>query len=346
VLALGLLLLDVWASGAGILRPIHAGAHGPSAALIAHDFPAAALPAGAGLDGQQFYAIARDPMHPAAVVPGLSAPRYRYQRILYPLAAWMLHPSGGGRGLVWALVAVGLLGALVGGIAVGALSERLHGPPWLAMLYPLLPGAVWSLTTSSADTLAVSLSLLVVVAVICGNHRLAWCAAVAAALTKETTVLVPLALVLARRRKDDLPLLVLPLLALGAWFVIVRIWVPGGGGVPEHAVLPFTGLVEAFRTRWSHGKELVGMESTLSAFVVGTFVLLRSQGSRELRAVIAVQMAFLTMCSADVLGNDFGSTRSTLMLLAASMVVLVSGTRNLAPAPPASAPDLARNCSV
>lgn len=335
VLALGLLLLDVWASGDGILRPIHPGATGPSAAVVARDFPGEPIPAHVGLDGQQFYAIARDPFHPKAVAQDLSAPRYRYQRILYPLAAWVLHPAGGGRGLVCALVAVGLIGVFVGGVAVGSLSERLHGPPWVAMLYPLLPGAVWSLTTSVADALAVSLSLVTVVALLRGNHRVAWCAAVAAALTKETTVLVPLALVLGRRRKDDLPVLVLPLLAVGAWFLIVRVWVPGGGGVPEHPVVPFTGLVEAFRTRWSQGKELVGMESTLSAFVVGIFVLLRGQGSRELRWVIGVQIAFLTVCSADVLGNDFGSTRSTLVLLAASMVVLVSGTRGRPPAPEA-----------
>ena len=326
-LAFLLLLAYMRASGQGILLAIRAGAKGPSAAVISRDFPGVVLPDDTGLDGQQFYTIARDPFHPKAVAPSLGAPRYRYSRPLYPALAWLLHPSGGGPGLVWAMIAVSLGGVFVGALAIGALSDSLRGPPWLAALYPLLPGTVWALTTSVADALAVSLSLLTVVAVLRNRSGLAVLAAVAAALTRETTILVPLALVLARRRKADVPLLVLPAVALGAWLAVVHVAVPAGGGAPEHLVLPFTGLVQALRSRWLHGHELVGMGSTVSAVVVGAFVLARRRGPSELRWVVAVQMAFLAVCSARVLGNDFGGTRSTLTLLAVAIVVLVSGTR-------------------
>ena len=149
---------------------------------------------------------------------------------------------------------------------------------------------------------------------------------------------MPLALVLARRRKEDLPLLVLPALALGAWLAVVRLVVPEGGVVPESVVVPFTGLWHAIADRWIHGKELVGMASTVSAFVLGAFVLARRRGPVELRWVIGVQLAFLSVCSADVLGNDFGSTRSTLLLLATAILLLVSGTREPAQPDPAEAP--------
>lgn len=324
LLALLYLLLDVRASGDGILRPIRPGTDGPAVTVIASDFPGAAIEAGVGLDGQQFYAMARDPFRPDAVATSLDNPRYRYQRPLYPVLAWLLHPSGGGPGLIWALVAVNLFGLFAGGLALGALSRTLRGPPWLGLVYPVLPGAVWSLTGSLADALAVSFALVTIVAALRGHAKLSWFAAVAAVLTRETTILVPLALVLARRRREDLPLLILPACALAAWFAVVRLGVPAGGMPSEGLVLPFRGLVGAIRDRWLHGRELVGMASTVSALVAGVVVLVRRRGPVQLRWIVAVQLAFLTICSADVLGNDFGGTRSTLLLLVVSLAALVS----------------------
>lgn len=323
-LALGLLLLDVHASGHGILRPIRAGSRGPGAALIARDFPHAAAPDEVGLDGQQFYAVARDPFHPKTVASELDRPQYRYQRILYPLLAWALHPSGGGRGLIYAFVMVSLVGTFLGALALGALTDHVDGPQWLGLLFPLLPGALWALTSSVADGLAVALSLVTVVATLKGRSRLAWVAAVAAVLTRETTILVPLALVLARRRREDLPVLIVPGLVLAAWLVVVRLGVPSGGLPSERLVFPMAGLVDAFRSRWVHGKQLIGMASTLSALVAGAFVVVRRRGPLELRWVVGLQLAFLSVCSGAVVGDDFGGTRSTLMLLAVAATVLVS----------------------
>lgn len=327
LLALAYLFLDVWSSGHGILRPIRAGSRGPGAALIARDFPKLTAPDEVGLDGQQFYAIARDPFHPETVADNLDRPQYRYQRPLYPALAWMLHPSGGGPGLVVAFVVVSLLALFLGGLAMGALAKLLHGPPWLALLFPLLPGAVWSLTSSVADTLAVSLCLVTILATLRERPSLAWLAAVAAVLTRETAILVPLALLLARRRKSDLPLLILPGVALGGWLLLVRGWVPSGGLPSERLVFPLTGLFDAITERWILGDELIGMASTLSALAVALYVLVRKRGPRELRWVIGVQLAFLSVCSGAVLGDDFGGTRSTLLLLAVAVAVLVAGTR-------------------
>jgi len=330
--ALLLFLLDVRASGEGILRPIRAGAKGPSAEIIRRDFPKATLEDYVGLDGQQFYAIARNPWHPDEVAPHLDSPRYRYQRPMLPVLAWLLHPSGGGPGLVYALVFVNAVGLFVGGLALGAISLRLRGPPWLAGLYPLLPGALYSLADGVADGLAVALCLVTIALFLDGRTRLACCAAVAAVLTRETTILVPLALVLATRRRADLPLIAAPAVALGLLFLAVRLAVPAGGTPPEGLVLPFTGLIDAIRTRWLDGKELVGMAATLSAFVVGIYVVARKRGAVELRWVIGLQMAFLAVCSGDVLGQDFGGTRSTLTLLAVAAVILVSSARARRPA--------------
>lgn len=328
LLALAYLLLDVWSSGHGILRPIRAGSRGPGAQLVARDFPKLTAPDEVGLDGQQFYAIARDPFHPEKVADNLDRPQYRYQRPLYPALAWLLHPSGGGPGLVVAFVVVSLVAIFLGGLAMGALARFLHGPPWLALLFPLLPGAVWSLTSSVADALAVSLCLVTIVAALRGRTGLAWLAAVAAVLTRETAILVPLALLLARRRKSDLPLVILPGVALGGWLLLVREWVPGGGLPSERLVFPLTGLFDAITERWILGDELIGMASTLSALAVALYVLVRKRGPADLRWVIGVQLAFLSVCSGAVLGDDFGGTRSTLLLLAVAVAVLLAGTRD------------------
>lgn len=327
LLALAYLLLDVWSSGHGILRPIRAGSRGPGAALIARDFPQVTAPDEVGLDGQQFYAIARDPFRPETVAESLDRPQYRYQRPLYPALAWLLHPSGGGAGLVVAFVVVSLLALFLGGVAMGALAKILRGPPWLALLFPVLPGAVWSLTSSVADALAVSLCLVTIVATLRDRPGLATLAAVAAVLTRETAILVPLALFLARRHKSYAALVVLPGLALGAWLVLVRVFVPSGGLPSERLVLPLTGLVDAVRERWLLGDELIGMASTVAALALAVFVLVRKRGAPELRWVIGVQLAFLSVCSGAVLGDDFGGTRSTLLLLAVSVGVLLADTR-------------------
>ena len=237
--------------------------------------------------------------------------------------------------MVYAMVLVNVVALVVGGVALGAIALRLGGPPWLAGLYPLLPGALYSLADGVADGLAVALSLVTIALFLDGRTRLACCAAVAAVLTRETTILVPLALVLATRRRSDLPLLVAPAAALACLLVVVRLAVPGGGVAPEGLVFPFSGLIDAIRTRWLDGKELIGMAATLSAFVVGTYVLVRKRGPVELRWVIGLQMAFLAVCSGDVLGQDFGGTRSTLTLLAVAVVLLVSGAHAARAAAPA-----------
>ena len=248
------------------------------------------------------------------MAPSLDRPQYRYQRPLYPLLAWLLHPSGGGPGPIYAFVAVSLVGISLAAWP-SAPSPISAGAPWLAVLYPLLPGTVWALTSSVADGLAVSLSLVTIVAVLRGHDRLAWSAAIAAVLTRETTILVPLALLVARRRREDWPLLVLPAPALFSWLGIVHIVVPSGGLPSEHLVFPLSGLIDVARTRWLHGKELIGMASTVSAFTAGLFVLGRRRGPSELRWVIGLQAAFLSVCSGAVLGAFSAAHGATLTLL-------------------------------
>jgi len=118
MLSMGVVGVLAWTSanfdGAHPANIVYPGERGPSAAVFKRDFPGATLPLTVGHDGQQVYAISRQPMHLRAVVPALDRPRYRLQRIIPPVLAWALHPQGGGRGLVLAIFAVGFAGFWVG----------------------------------------------------------------------------------------------------------------------------------------------------------------------------------------------------------------------------------------
>ena len=66
-----------------------------------------------GYDGQYYYYIAHDPFILGQSYDHIDFPAYRYQRIIYPLAAWLLsfgHPPL----IPWMMVAVNLLGILLG----------------------------------------------------------------------------------------------------------------------------------------------------------------------------------------------------------------------------------------
>ena len=67
LLAMLLVLVHVQMTGRNPLNLLQAGDRGPSAAVIQRDFPDTPLLSGGGHDGQQFYAIARQPMNWRAI---------------------------------------------------------------------------------------------------------------------------------------------------------------------------------------------------------------------------------------------------------------------------------------
>src|SRR5262245_51679689 len=99
------------------------GAQSTVAPLFHHDFPDYQLHEGVGHDGQQFYAIAREPMHLADAAKYIDRPRYRAQRILLPVLAWSTYPFGGGRGLVVSLWLWSALGVALTGIGAALLAS-------------------------------------------------------------------------------------------------------------------------------------------------------------------------------------------------------------------------------
>lgn len=296
---------------------------GPSVAVFHLDFPQQELPHGIGHDGQQFYAIARQPMHLDAVAPQLDRPQYRLQRPLLPWLAWLMHPQGGGRGLVWALFAVEILAMFIGGIAFGALSLSIGGPVWLAAIFPLLPGSVASARITGADALATA---LVVAALACAMRN-RWAAAVvlavAAVLAKEPVLLVLVGYALWRRDRRGVAIAAVPAAVAAGWALWLRYEVPASGRQVQEFTWPFGGLWDSLHL-WVHGHEVFALVTVVGALVLAGIGLTRHRLDWPLGWALALEVAFTLVLGINVVGLNFNGTRTTLPLQALVVLALVA----------------------
>lgn len=303
---------------------IQPGTTGPSSQAIARDFPDIEPPTGPGLDGQQYYAIARDPLHLDRAADQLDNPRYRLQRPLLPWTAWLLHPTGGGLGLVYALVFVGMVAIFCGALASGALSTMWRGPPWIAVIFPLLPGAYWSLRVTVSDAMALGLALAAIALAARSRHGLAIAVGVLAVLAKEPAILVLLGWALHRRTKSDALLVVVPGLAIVAWMGWLGLQLPPDTARPNDLGLPFAGLVSAWTDVWSQGRELVGMACTLGGLAIGTVALGLRRFRHPLGFAIAIQLGFLLIMGTNPTSVNFGATRMAMPVMMLSVIALAT----------------------
>jgi hypothetical protein len=322
-----LLLLVVWLDieGRGNGNPVSLldpGETGPSVAVVEADFPELTrLPGGTGHDGQQFYAIARDPFPIDRSAPHLDRPQYRLQRPLFPVLGWALHPQGGGVGLLLALLAVNVVGVVIGGVALGHLVHKGGGPPWAALLFAFLPGTFMSVRITTADALALALALAALATL---DHRRWWLPAafaVAAALTREPTLMVLGAVVLARRDRRSVVMVASAAAAALAWAAYVRATVPATGDQVIEFVAPLSGWFAAAGD-WVDGEDRIALATCLVTLVAAIAALVRRP--RGVWSIpILVQLAFLSVLGKSVIGLDSNATRTTMPVLALSLIALL-----------------------
>jgi hypothetical protein len=149
-----------------------------------------------GYDSQFFWAISLDPFaREPRVIGALDAASYRYQRVLYPLMAWLT--PGGVRWLPHKLLALNLAGYLLGALAVVRLARRLRSDPKQnLLLYLMNGGLLFALFHPMADVWAATWTLWALLFWLEERPALGAACFVAASLTKETSLLVPFALFL------------------------------------------------------------------------------------------------------------------------------------------------------
>ena len=305
---------------------VDAGPTDPAAAVIARDIPGYPTLAAGRHDGQQYYVIAREPMHPTAAAPGLDRPRYRLQRILFPWLSWLLHPSGGGEGLIWAMFAVGVAGVLAGSVASGALSMELGGPAWPAVAFGLMTGSFTALRISTPDPLAVAFVFWALWFLL--RRRLLWAVllALAAVLTKETSLVFLVGFALWRRDRDSVVATVVPAAVASAWWLWLRLLLPKVGNQVSEIVLPLTGWVDAVRF-WAHGYEPLGLVSAVAAVVVCVEALVKGGLRHPFGWAILANLGLFAFLSVSAIAPERSAGRTTMGALMLAIIVLATFRR-------------------
>ena len=137
-----------------------------------------------GYDGQFAYQIA---LRPLGAAPYLDIPAYRYQRILYPIAACV---AGLGQPALipWTLIALNVLALAVGTYVMGDLLAGQGWSRWYAVTVGLFAGQLVSLRLDVNEPFALALAALGIHAFEAGRRRLGALWLALAILSKETAL--------------------------------------------------------------------------------------------------------------------------------------------------------------
>lgn len=322
-------LLHVRATGLNPLNLIQAGGGGPSAAAVVRDFPGSHLGPGIGHDGQQFYAVARQPMHWSDASADLDRPLYRLQRPLLPWLAWVLHPTGGGAGLIAALFVVGVAGLFAGAVGMSVLAASAGGSWRLGALFPLLPGSLVSLRITTADALALALALVALACLARGRDGPAVVAALAAVLAKESAFLVLAGYALWRRDRASLVTAGAGLGAALALSLALRAVLPPDVVPSREIGWPLVGLARSAQ-RWWGGHDLRALIWVTTAFVAAGLALFRGGLRGRYGWIIGLQLALLAVASLNVVGLDLNGSR---MAMPVHVFGLLALARAMSPSP-------------
>jgi len=297
--------------------------------VVLADLPDEPRDSGGSHDGGFFYVIARDPFDLDLMETSLDFPRYRVQRILYPALAWAAHPTGGGPSLVWTMFAVNVVGLVLGGFATGRLSTALGGPAWPAVIFGPMMGSIVSLRLSVSDSLVLAFAISALALSILSRHRWAIVAAVAAVLTKETSVLIFVGFALWRRDRHGVALFAVPLAIAGAWWVVLAMRFPGPLS-PENYRPPLLGWRDAFEF-WFSGYEPLGLLSAAAGVVIAVAALVRTSPRHPLWWPLVLLLGSCLLFSVNVLGPERNASRIFLPMQILGIVALV--TRRYQPQP-------------
>ncbi|WP_436795778.1 hypothetical protein [Actinospongicola halichondriae] len=315
--------VDLEDKGGHVVGLIQPGDDGPSAAVFAEDFPDLELPDGLGHDGQQFYVIARSPMHLDEISDDLDRPQYRLQRPVYPVLSWMLHPSGGGEGLVIAMAVVGIVAIFLAGLGAGALSTRLGGGTWPALLVPLLPGTYAAMRLSLADTLALAFVLIALAAIERNRADIGVVAAVLGVFTKESLLVVLVGHALFRRTRASIVTAVTASLSTAAWWVALRVLVDADSEQVIEFTWPFGGVIPKV-DEWVGGTDWIAGVTVVGAFLLAASALWVRGRRHPLFGALAAVTAFSVFLGPSVLGLDFNGPRTIGPMLV--LAILTWGT--------------------
>ena len=323
----GFFVIALWdARGRDISRFVVAGELGVDREQLPEGLTV--LPNSAGYDGLSFYRLALNPFTGKQVDFGISldTPAYRHQRIGYPLLVWLL--SGGKPLLVpWTMVLVNYAALLVLAYAGALLSQHFGRHALWAVLIPLYPGFVHSISRDLSEPVACAFGLLAVLFAARSQYALCATFLTCAILTREPFLILAVALAIAHLRSQPRRyVFFIPIAVYALWQVILTLhW----GVSPLQAgaqpfTLPFTEYAQVLYENRAF-RRLARLHFS-QALYLGIVVILTVVSWRKAPAVPGTRLAWLLyLALASVLGPDVWKEDVGYMRILSDLMV-VSGT--------------------
>ncbi|MEM7143424.1 MAG: hypothetical protein AAF548_20585 [Actinomycetota bacterium] len=220
---------------------LRVGEFSSARAFVEADIPDTHIVPGWGHDGQANYVLARalPDLHDAQ--GHLDSVTYRARRIVYPALASVLPP---GHATVAGLLALNVMATGIAAAGLTPIVRRLGGHWLVAATVALTPAFIASTIISLGDGLGLALAAAGV-ALWRRPRATAWAVTLfaLAALTRETTLVIPAAVFLwegrGRRRW-----LLLPPAALVAWMGVLQTWIGDAGKSAAQFTAPFAGWLD------------------------------------------------------------------------------------------------------
>lgn len=145
-----------------------------------------------GYDGQYFHLLAHAPFEFPSLAPLMDRPRMRCQRILIPLAAWIL--AGGRQQWIDPAYFFVILMTLSAGVWWTARLAQHHGAsPWWGLAFLALPASLGSIERMLVDGPLMAAMAGFLLFCETGRWRAAWMLAAAAPFVRETGLVLPAA---------------------------------------------------------------------------------------------------------------------------------------------------------
>jgi hypothetical protein len=300
---------------------------------------------GDGYDGQFSYYIALDPLNARYYI---DAPVYRYERIGYPLFAWLL-AAGQAPLIPYSMIAVNWLAATLGTLAAAARLRASGFSGWWATVFGLAPGMYFALRRDLTDALAYALVALAILPFYRGgSSRFPWSAIVfaLAVLTRETTAVFAVIFALSwlwspsplrggpgRGSQGGLPLwgragwgLLYLIIALGPWLLFrlfLVIWLHGLGSTTPFEPLPFLGIL--YYWPWSLRIRFEVLSIVLPALlvaVIATTALFRRQITPLTVALLANVLLFVVFLNEASFVELAASARISLAVILPAILAI------------------------
>lgn len=283
----------------------------------------------AGYDGTMFYRLALNPFTREETAYGikLDNPAYRQQRIGYPLLTWLI-TFGRPRLIPWALLIINHMGVIAIAWLGDVLAAHFGAHAAWGVLFAMYPGFLMTISRDLSEIVACAFILAAALAFLKERPYLGATLLTFAILTRETAVIVAIALLLRRKWIASVPLAI-----YAVWQAALALqWgvTPLKGRSP-HFTLPFSEFAAFFADaapRRIYMQRLHFAECMLLALVVIAVVLIwrRTTIALEWRLAWLGFLALFATLPHDVWTEDFGFLRILGDFFVVSALLIVSST--------------------